>query len=73
MMFLIMSAISIKLLTFVALDEDGKPTDVPGVYQTDVEKWFHESAPQRVERRKERRTESKKTIEYLSEVRHIEK
>ena len=41
--------------------------------ETDVEKWFHESAPQRVERRKERRTESKKTIEYLSEVRHIEK
>lgn len=65
---------ALSFLTFVALDEEGNPTDVPGVYpETDVEKWFHESAPQRVERRKERRTESKKTIEYLSEVRHIEK
>ena len=29
---------ALSFLTFVALDEDGKPTDVPGVYpETDVE------------------------------------
>ena len=65
---------ALSFLTFVALDNEGKPTTVPDVYpKTDVEKWFHESAPQRVARRKERRSESKKTIEYLSKVRHIEK
>ena len=63
-----------KFLTFVALDSDGKPTSVPDVEpETSVEKWFHETAPQRVARRKERRKESIDTIEYLSRVRHIEK
>ncbi|MDU3186346.1 MAG: acyl-CoA thioesterase [Staphylococcus epidermidis] len=65
---------ALSFLTFVALDSDGKPTSVPDVEpETSVEKWFHETAPQRVARRKERRKESIDTIEYLSRVRHIEK
>ena len=59
---------------FCSIDSDGKPTSVPDVEpETSVEKWFHETAPQRVARRKERRKESIDTIEYLSRVRHIEK
>ena len=51
---------SIELLTFVALDENGKPTRIPKVYpETKIEKWFYEGAPKRVQRRKERREESK--------------
>ena len=38
---------------------------VPDVYpESKVEKWFYESA--RVQRRKDRREESKNTIEFLS-------
>lgn len=65
---------ALSFLTFVALDQSGKPTQVPQVYPEDkVEKWFHETAPQRVVRRKERRDESKNTIEYLSKIQHIER
>ncbi|MEJ7425518.1 acyl-CoA thioesterase, partial [Staphylococcus warneri] len=39
---------ALSFLTFVALDENGKPVRVPQVYPEDkVEKWFHETAPQR--------------------------
>lgn len=64
---------ALSFLTFVALDENGKPTRIPKVYpETKIEKWFYEGAPKRVQRRKERREESKKTIEFLSEAQHIE-
>lgn len=47
-------------LTFVAIDENGKPTPVPPVYpETDYEKSLHESAPERVEQRDQRRQKSK--------------
>lgn len=60
-------------LTFVALDDNGKPVQVPDVYpESKVEKWFYESAPKRVQRRKDRREESKNTIEFLSNAQHIE-
>lgn len=36
-----------------------------------LKKWFYDTAPQRVERRKARRIESKQTIEYLAQVQHI--
>ncbi|HDC3504037.1 TPA: acyl-CoA thioesterase, partial [Staphylococcus aureus] len=63
---------ALSYLTFVALDDEGKPKHVPGVYpEDDVEKWFYDTAPQRVERRKARRIESKQTIEYLAQVQHI--
>ncbi len=64
--------VALSYLTFVALDDEGKPKHVPGVYpEDDVEKWFYDTAPQRVERRKARRIESKQTIEYLAQVQHI--
>ncbi|MEQ6388632.1 acyl-CoA thioesterase [Bacillaceae bacterium S4-13-58] len=51
---------TLAFLTFVAVDENGRPIDVPLVYpETNEEKWLHESAPQRAERRKERRTTSR--------------
>ncbi|WP_156854153.1 acyl-CoA thioesterase [Oceanobacillus sp. AG] len=47
-------------LTFVAIDEYGRPTPVPPVYpETDYEKTLHESAPERAEQRRERRNKSK--------------
>ncbi|REH95816.1 acyl-CoA thioesterase [Staphylococcus felis] len=56
----------LSFLTFVALNEEGKPTAVPEVYpETEEEKWFHDTAKVRVKRRKERREESKKTIDFL--------
>ncbi|RYG71186.1 acyl-CoA thioesterase [Lentibacillus lipolyticus] len=46
--------------TFVAIDDNGKPTSVPEVYpETDQEKKLHESAPERAEQRKQRREHSK--------------
>lgn len=51
---------TLAFLTFVAVDENGRPVEVPPVYpETDEEKWLHESAPQRAVRRKERRTTSR--------------
>lgn len=47
-------------LTFVAVDQDGKPTPVPPVYpETDQEKQLHERAPERAKHRRERRKQSK--------------
>ena len=48
---------ALSFLTFVALDDQGKPVGVPDVYpESETEKWFHDTAPARVKRRKERRT-----------------
>ncbi|MUK90682.1 acyl-CoA thioesterase [Ornithinibacillus sp. L9] len=47
-------------LTFVAVDENGRPTPVPEVYpETELEKLLHKEAPKRAARRKERRNTSK--------------
>ncbi len=64
---------ALSFLTFVALDDESKPTTIPEVYpETQTEKWFYDSASVRVKRRKERRIESKETIEFLEKVQHIE-
>ncbi|HLR18707.1 MAG TPA: acyl-CoA thioesterase [Staphylococcus sp.] len=64
---------ALSFLTFVALDENGKPKEVPQVYpESQIEMWFHDSALGRVKRRKERRKESKETIDFLSSVQQIE-
>lgn len=56
-----------SFLTFVALDKEGKKTKVPAIYpETDDEKWFYESAKERVNLRHERRHESKKTLDFMS-------
>lgn len=48
-------------LTFVALDEDGNPTEVPQVYpETEQEKALYDGAALRRERRNERRKESQR-------------
>ena len=56
-------------LTFVALDEDGKPTVVPQVYpETDQEKALYDGAVLRRERRNERRKESQRmAVEFGTE------
>ncbi|WP_099159316.1 acyl-CoA thioesterase [Virgibacillus ndiopensis] len=47
-------------LTFVAIDDDGKPVPVPDVYpETEQEKQLNKQAPDRARRRKERRQHSK--------------
>ena len=55
-----------SFLTFVALDEQGKPIHVPGVVpQTEEEKLLYDTAWERKEARKIRREESKKFARYL--------
>ncbi|QCJ44014.1 acyl-CoA thioesterase [Bacillus sp. S3] len=47
-------------LTFVALDDQGKPTKVPGLIpETEEEKKLHETGKERAEKRKEHRKSSK--------------
>lgn len=51
---------STAFLTFVAIDETGRPTPVPGVYpESKEEKQLHEQAPIRAEHRNERRKQSR--------------
>jgi acyl-CoA hydrolase len=57
---------AISLLTFVALDDDGKPTPVPRVIpQTEQEKSLYKSAEKRAEIRKDRRKETKSLEELF--------
>ena len=47
---------ALSFLTFVALDDNGKPVQVPDVYpESKVEKWFYESAPKRREKIEEKK------------------
>jgi len=63
---------ALSFLTFVALDEDGKPREVPQVYpETQTEMWFHDTALARVKRRKERKNESKETIAFLANAQNM--
>jgi len=52
---------AISFLTFVALDENGKPTPVPKIIpETEEEKHLYETAKERLEIRKKRRMDSAK-------------
>jgi acyl-CoA hydrolase len=54
-------------LTFVALDEDGKPTKVPGIVpETEEEKKLFETGKDRAEKRKEHRKSSKELASYFT-------
>lgn len=54
-------------LTFVALDDDGRPIPVPSVIpETEEEKKLFETAPKRAERRKLHRSESKQLAAHLT-------
>jgi acyl-CoA hydrolase len=56
-------------LTFVALDENKRPAQVPAIDpQTEEEVKLHETAPLRAEIRKRRREESKSFAGYLTTV-----
>ncbi|MFC7391770.1 acyl-CoA thioesterase [Scopulibacillus cellulosilyticus] len=56
-----------SFLTFVALDENGKPSKVPNVIpQSEEEKMLHESAPDRREARRLRRVDSKRFAEIFT-------
>lgn len=55
-------------LTFVALGEDGRPVEVPTVYpESDVEKMLYAGAEERMERRLQRKVESKKMAAFFTE------
>jgi acyl-CoA hydrolase len=54
-------------LTFVALDESGKPTKVPGIVpETQEEKKLFETGKDRAEKRKEHRKNSKELASYFT-------
>lgn len=54
-------------LTFVALDDDGKPTKVPGIIpETAEEKKLFETGKDRAEKRKEHRKNSKELASYFT-------
>ncbi|GGI42250.1 acyl-CoA thioesterase [Mammaliicoccus stepanovicii] len=56
-----------SFLTFVALDKEGNKALVPSIYpETEDEKWFYETAKERVQLRHDRRDESKKTLDFMS-------
>lgn len=58
---------AISFLTFVALDEDGKPTKVPQVYpETEEERRLHEEAEERAQHRKRRRKASAHMMEQFT-------
>lgn len=55
------------MLTFVALDEHKRPTDIPKVIpETDEEIKLFETAPERVRMRKERKQKSKELAAYFT-------
>jgi len=57
---------ALSFLTFVALDENGKPTTIPAVIpETDEEKWLNETAIKRAEHRKVRKKESEDLANYF--------
>lgn len=54
-------------ITFVALDEQKKPTEVPPVIpETEEEKKLHGTAPERAKIRKERKKRSQELAEFIS-------
>ncbi|MDP4084017.1 MAG: acyl-CoA thioesterase [Bacillota bacterium] len=54
-------------LTFVALDDNGKPARIPSVIpETEEEKKLHETGKERAEKRKAHRRDSKELASYLT-------
>ncbi len=61
-----------SFLTFVALGEDDRPTEVPAIIpETDEEKQLFETAPVRKEARKIRRKESKSFADIFGPDYHL--
>ncbi|WP_456272087.1 acyl-CoA thioesterase [Bacillus sp. AK031] len=58
---------AISFLTFVALDQGGKPAPVPKVIpESDEEKWLNETADNRASHRKARRKHSQELAEFFA-------
>ncbi|MBS4179241.1 acyl-CoA thioesterase [Lederbergia citrea] len=61
------SIAALSFLTFVALDDTGKPTPVPEVVpETEEERWLNETASSRAAHRKIRKQESKDLAAFFS-------
>jgi acyl-CoA hydrolase len=60
------SIAALSFLTFVALDENGKPTEIPTIVpETEEEKWLNETAKTRAEHRKVRKHESEDLARFF--------
>lgn len=58
---------AISFLTFVALDENGRPTEIPEVIaESEEEKWLNETGANRASHRKARKKYSKELVEFFS-------
>ncbi|UCZ52601.1 acyl-CoA thioesterase [Bacillus shivajii] len=58
-----------SFLTFVALDENGTPASVPTVKpQSEEEVYLHQTSPDRIRMRKERRSQSKSLAQIVSDL-----
>lgn len=67
------SICTIAFLTFVALDNTGKPTSVPKIKpETPQEILLYESAEQRMALRKQRRKEQEQLVQTIGSKRHWE-
>lgn len=61
------SVVALSFLTFVALDENNKPTPVPEVVpETEEERWLNETAKTRAAHRKIRKQESNDLAAFFS-------
>lgn len=59
---------ALSFLTFVAVDENGRPKVVPKVIpETEQEKWLNETGEKRAKYRKTRKVQSKELIEFFAE------
>lgn len=62
------SIAAFSFLTFVALDENGKPIPVPKVIpETERERWLNETGEKRALHRKNRKKESEELLKFLEE------
>ncbi|MDQ0215596.1 acyl-CoA hydrolase [Oikeobacillus pervagus] len=60
---------AISFLTFVALDENGRPTVIPEVVpESEEEKWLNETANNRAEHRKARKKHSQELAQFFSKL-----
>ncbi|WP_033828986.1 acyl-CoA thioesterase [Bacillus andreraoultii] len=61
------SLAALSFLTFVSLNEEGKPMPVPKIIpETDEEQWLFETGEERARYRKTRRFQSKELIKFFS-------
>ncbi|MFD1707796.1 acyl-CoA thioesterase [Siminovitchia sediminis] len=63
------SIAAFSFLTFVALDENGRPTPVPkAVPESEEEHWLNKTAETRAAHRQARKKESKKLADFFSNI-----